>query len=137
MFFNRFYLQSNWSTKLFVFGLNLELQEASKSEAPKIKFIISKLLRSKNPGGFVTETFKTGITNPQGFFDLSNFYLIKLNSEPLTLRPPCSSRLRSNEKFLVDQLPWGQICWKTFNKEKLFWIDRPYWSPYGISINKF
>ena len=26
------------------------------------------MLESKNPRGFVTETFKTGITNPQGFF---------------------------------------------------------------------
>ena len=49
----------------------------------EIKFIIKKLLESKNPCGFVTQTFKVGITNPQGFFDLSNFYLVKLVSQPL------------------------------------------------------
>ena len=36
-----------------------------------------------------------------------SYYIIKLVSEPLTLRPLCCSRLRSNEKCLVDQLLWG------------------------------
>ena len=70
MFFIRFYPKSNWSTKLFLFGLNLELQEAAKSEAPKINFIISKLLKSKNPPGFVIPVLKVSVTNPRGFFDL-------------------------------------------------------------------
>ena len=83
------------------------------------------MLKSKNPCGFVTETFKTGITNPQGFFDLSNFYIIKLISEPLTLRPLCCSRLRSNEKCLVDQLLLGQNLLKNVFNSKTFLNWRP------------
>ena len=74
------------------------------------------MLKSKNPCGFVTETFKNGITNPWGFFYFSNFYLIKLISEPLTLRPLSCSRLRSNEKCLVDQLLLGQNLLKNVFK---------------------
>ena len=83
------------------------------------------MLKSKNPCGFVTETFKTGITNPQGFFDLSNFYIIKLISEPLTLRPLCCSRLRSNEKCLVDQLLLSQDLLKNVFNSKTFLNWRP------------
>ena len=61
---------------------------ASKSEAPKSTLLYKSCSNKKNPRGFVTETFKTGITNPRGFFDLSNFYFIKLISEPLTLSLP-------------------------------------------------
>ena len=80
---------------------------ALKLEAVKSSLLIEGALIN-NPRGFVTETFKVGITNPQGFLDLTNFHLIKLISEPPTLRLPCSSRLRSNEKRLVDQLLLGQ-----------------------------
>ena len=73
-----------------MFNLNLELHSGLKVRGSEINFINKKLLESKNPRGFVTSTFKTGITNPQGFFDLSNFLLIKLISDPLTLRPLCS-----------------------------------------------
>ena len=65
----------------------------------EIKFIKNKsFLDQKNPRGFVTETLKVGITNPQGIFDQRDFYLINLISQPLTLRPPLSSKLRLNEK---------------------------------------
>ena len=42
------------------------------------------------------------------FFYLNNFYIMKLISEPLTLRLLCSSRLRSNKTCLVDQLLLSQ-----------------------------
>ena len=41
-----------------------------------------KLRKSKNPWNFVPETFKTGIIKWHLFFDLSNFYLVKLVSQP-------------------------------------------------------
>ena len=50
--------------------------------------------------------------------------MIKLISEPLSLRQPCSSRLRPNKKCLISCF-WGKICWKTLDKEKLFWIATP------------
>ena len=126
MFFNRSWLKSNWSTKHFSFDLNLEQHSGLKFWGSEINFIIQKLLKSKNPCGFVTETFKTGITNPQGFFDLSNFYIIKLISEPLTLRPLCCSRLRSNKKCLVDQLHTGQNLLKNvFNSKFFFELTTP------------
>ena len=68
---------------------------------------------------------KVSVTNPQGFFDLSNFYLIKLISEPLTLRPLCCSRLRSNEKCLVDQLLLSQDLLKNIFNSKTFLNWRP------------
>ena len=40
MFFNRFYPQSNWSTKHFSFGLNLELQDHLKVRGSEINFIM-------------------------------------------------------------------------------------------------
>ena len=116
-FFNRFWPKSNWSAKHFLFNLNLELHSGLKVRGSEINFINKKLLESKNPRGFVTSTFKTGITNPRGFFDLSNFLLIKLISDPLTLRPLCSSRFRSNKKCLVDQLLLGQNLLKNVLKE--------------------
>ena len=115
-FFNRFWPKSNWSAKHFLFNLNLELHSGLKVRGSEINFINKKLLESKNPRGFVTSTFKTGITNPRGFFDLSNFLLIKLISDPLTLRPLCSSRFRSNKKCLVDQLLLGQNLLKNVLK---------------------
>ena len=45
-------------------------------------FLLKKLLKSKNPRGFVIPTLKVRVTNPRGFFDLSNFYLVKLVSQP-------------------------------------------------------
>ena len=39
---------------------------------------LKKGLKGQNSG----QTFKVGITNPRGFFDLSNFYLVKLVSQP-------------------------------------------------------
>ena len=36
----------------------------------------------KNPCGFIIPTLKVRVTNPRGFFDLSNFYLVKLVSQP-------------------------------------------------------
>ena len=44
-----------------------------------------KLLKSKNPQNFVTETFKIGIIKWHYFFDSSNFYLVKLVSQPLLI----------------------------------------------------
>ena len=38
-------------------GLNLELHSDLKVRGSEINFIIQKLLKSKNPCGFVTETF--------------------------------------------------------------------------------
>ena len=125
MFFKRFWLKTNWSTKHFCFDLNLEQHSSLKVRGSEINFIIQKLLKSKNPCGFVTETFKTGIINPRGFFDSSNFCIIKLISEPLTLRLLCCSRLRSNEKCLVDQLLLGQNLLKNVFNSKTFLNWRP------------
>ena len=124
-FFNRFWPKSNWSAKHFLFNLNLELHSGLKVRGSEINFINKKLLESKNPRGFVTSTFKTGITNPRGFFDLSNFLLIKLISDPLTLRPLCSSRFRSNKKCLVDQLLLGQNLLKNVLNRETFLNWRP------------
>ena len=38
MFFNRFYRKSNWSTKHFLFNLNLELHRDLKVRASEINF---------------------------------------------------------------------------------------------------
>ena len=43
------------------------------------------MLKSKSPSTFVCETFKIGVTKWHLFFDLSNFYLVKLVSLPLLL----------------------------------------------------
>ena len=53
----------------------------SSAVASKIEAVISSLLNKSfsAPGGFVNETFKVGITNPQGFFDSNNFYLLKFD----------------------------------------------------------
>ena len=67
-----------------LFGLNLEQHSSLKVRGSENNSIIQKLLKSKNPCGFVTETFKIGVTNPRVFLDLGNFYIIKLISEPLT-----------------------------------------------------
>ena len=61
--------------------------------------------KSKDPRRFVTETFKTGITNPQDFFDLSNFYFIKLVLEPLTLRPLVQLQIGVKQKMLGGSVP--------------------------------
>ena len=42
MFFNRFYPKSNWSTKHFLFGLNLELQGGRKIRGSELNFILLK-----------------------------------------------------------------------------------------------
>ena len=87
----------------------------SIANTEKDKFIIIRDLPS------ITETFRTGITNLRGFFDLSNFlFIMKLISEPLTLRLLCCSRLRSNEKCLVDQLLLGQNLLKNVFNSKTF-----------------
>ena len=121
MFFNRFWPKSNWSTKHFLFYLNLELHSGLKVRGSEINFINKKLLKSKNPRGFVIPVLKVEVTNPRGFFDSSNFLLIKLISDPLTLRPLCSSRFRLNKKCLADQLLLGQNLLKNIlNRETFF-----------------
>ena len=55
-----------------------------------------------------------------GIFVLSNFYIIKLISDPLTLRPLCSSRFRPNKKCLVVQLHLGQNLLKNVLNRKTF-----------------
>ena len=42
---------------------------------------------------------KASVTDPQGIFDSSKLYLIKLISQPPTSRPLWSSRLRPREKW--------------------------------------
>ena len=83
------------------------------------------MLQSKNYHGFVTETLKVWVTNPQGFFDWSIFYLIKFISQPLSLRLLWASRLRLEEKS------WGlstfgvTISWNQFSNSKTFFNWRP------------
>ena len=125
MFFNRFWPKSNWSTKHFLFDLNLELHSGLKVRGSEINFINKKLLKSKNPRGFVIPVLKVEVTNPRGFFDSSNFLLIKLISDPLTLRPLCSSRFRLNKKCLADQLLLGQNLLKNVLNRKTFLNWRP------------
>ena len=131
-FFNRFWPKSNWSTKHFSFDLNLEQHSSLKVRGSEINFIIQKLLESKNPCRFIIPVLKVSVTNPQGFFHLSNFYIIKLISEPLTLRPLCCSRLRSNKKCLVDQLLLGQNLLKNIFNSKTFLNWRPLLNRYDI-----
>ena len=125
MFFNWFWPKSNWSTKHFLFDLNLELHSGLKVRGSEINFINKKLLKSKNPRGFVIPVLKVEVTNPRGFFDSSNFLLIKLISDPLTLRPLCSSRFRLNKKCLADQLLLGQNLLKNVLNRKTFLNWRP------------
>ena len=91
----------------FLFGLNLELQGGLKVRGSWINFIIQKLLKIKNPCGFFIPILKVSVTNLRGFFNLRNFYVTKLISEPLTLRPPCSSNLRPNKKSWIYQILLG------------------------------
>ena len=59
-----------------MFDVNLELQGGLKVRDSEINFIILEYKRcskQKNHRGLITETFKIGTTNPQGFFYLSNF----------------------------------------------------------------
>ena len=51
-------------------------------------FTKQKLLESENRREFVILTLKVGVTNLQAFFYLSNFYVVKLVSQPLLLQPP-------------------------------------------------
>ena len=125
MFFNRFWLKTNWSTKHFCFDLNLEQHSSLKVRGSEINFIIQKLLESKNPCEFIIPVLKVSVTNLRRFFDLSNFYIIKLISDPLTLRPLCSSRFRPNKKCLVDQLHLGQNLLKNVLKQQTFFNWRP------------
>ena len=83
------------------------------------------MLKSKNHRGFVTETFKVRVTNPKGFFDLSNFYLIKLISEHLTLRLPWASRLTTKEKSWGALNYWGQNILISIVRLKTFFNWRP------------
>ena len=83
------------------------------------------MLKSKNPCGFVIPALKVSVTNPRGFFDLSNFYLIKLISEPLTLRPLWGSRLRLLGKWRWLLGYWTIGLSKTALHEKTFLNWRP------------
>ena len=57
---------------------------------------------------------------------MSNFYLVKLISDPLTLRPLCSSRFRLNKKCLADQLLLGQNLLKNvLNRKTFFELTTP------------
>ena len=131
-FFNRFWPKSNWSTKHFSFDLNLEQHSSLKVRGSEINFIIQKLLESKNPCGFIIPVLKVSVTNPQRFFHLSNFYIIKLILEPLTLRLLCCSRLRSKQKCLVDQLVLSQNLLKNIFNSKTFlnWWPLPTGDPF-------
>ena len=51
-----------------MFDLNLELHSGLKVRGSEINFINKKLLKSKNPCGFVISVLKVAVTNPQGFF---------------------------------------------------------------------
>ena len=86
------------------------------------------MLKSKNPCGFVTQTFKVGITNPRGFFYLSNFYLVNLISQPLLLQPLL---LRNQLYYIkVAQIKKSsRICYTSFksfsNKSaRIFWFEQ-------------
>ena len=59
-----------------MFDLNLELHSGLKVRGSEINFINKKLLKSKNPRGFVIPVLKVEVTNPRGFFDSSNFFII-------------------------------------------------------------
>ena len=89
---------------IFRFASIWSCKAASKSEALKSTLLYKSCSNQKILADFIIPILKVSVTNPQGLFDLSNFYISKLISEPLTLRPPCSSRLRPNKKCLVDQL---------------------------------
>ena len=66
-------------SNFYLFDINLELHSGLKVGGCEIKFIIQKLLKSKNYCGSVTKF--------EGFFYLCNFSVIKFISQPLTLRP--------------------------------------------------
>ena len=102
------------------------MTSTSKLGAVSVKSsLLNKSFSEKNHCRFVTETFKVGITYPQGFYDQRNFYFINMISQPLTLSPPLSSRLRSYEKS------WGGaqlLRSKSLNfkcSNEIFFIDNP------------
>ena len=104
MVFSRFYPKATHLPSIFRLASIWSCKAASKSEAPLIKVaLIKKFSR------ICYTSFK--IFSKDWGFLFEQLHIIKLNSEPLTLRRPCSSRLRPNKKML---------CWKTFNKAKLF-----------------
>ena len=80
------------------------------------------------------------VTNPpQGFFDLSNFYSIKLISQPPTLRLVWGSRLRLLKKWRWLPRYWTMGLFKTALCEKTFLNWRPplLTSSYGAKKNKY
>ena len=90
----------------FSYNLNLELSGGLKVRCSEINLLYKSCSNHKIL--FSITVLKVWVTNLQGFFDQRNFYLIKLISEPLTLRPPLSSRLRSYEKSWGSLNFWGQ-----------------------------
>ena len=92
-----FHLTSIWSSTA-----------ASKSEAMKSTLLYNSCSNQKILADLLLKLLKLVKQICEDFFNLSNFYKIKLISQPPTLRLPCSSRLMSNEKCLVDQLLLGQ-----------------------------
>ena len=58
------------------------------------------MLKSKNPCEFVIPVLIVSVTNPQGIFDLSNFYLVELILEPLTLRSAEALQIEDKQKIL-------------------------------------
>ena len=113
------------ATFIFPAASTLSPTVASKSEATQSTLLYKSCSNKKNHHGFVTETFKVQVTNLQGFFDLSNFYIIKLISQPPTLRLLWGSRLR-----LLGKWRWLLGFWtiglsKTALYEKTFLNWRP------------
>ena len=66
----------------------------------------AKMLKSKNPRGFVIPTYKVQVTNLPDF-DLSNFYLVRQILQPLLLQPlllqksTIQNKSCKNKKILV------------------------------------
>ena len=50
----------------------------SQGGEKEMKHTLAFHAEGKNPCGFVTETFQTGITNPQRILELRNFWLMNV-----------------------------------------------------------
>ena len=102
------------------------MTSTSKLGAVSVKSsLLNKSFSEKNHCRFVTETFKVGITYPQGFYDQRNFYFINMISQPLTLSPPLSSRLRSYKKSWGALNYWGQNLLISSVRMKFFLLTTP------------
>ena len=81
-----------------------------------------KLLKSKNPWNFVTETFKIGIIKWHLFFDLSNFYLGSMSAVLFCCHKVCHKVLTLSQSLPHFDMSWlcdfVKTLWHTLGQQK-------------------